>query len=230
MEKALYIFIFISFSRQILGQTTQSYSHAKLSGVKCHNYSGASNDKVYNCTIEIACDSTVVLVYNTPANEYYAEYFGSIKKKSGNLFHISATLVLGKSDVKRLYTEDPLNHFVNDTDYFSVDTTFLEQLGSITIKYSNGKTEKYSPNKTKPLNKNYFNTKEAFNYYTILTEAKNKITGQNLEFKVPYGSSPSFNKDETIELDVIIGHNNLKSTGQPLLQTGHIHLSRKNGS
>lgn len=201
-------------------------------------FNGTSTDKMksYNCSLKINKDSSVVFIYNTKENETYGEHFGTIKKVNDSVFHISATMTFGKFDNIRQYTESVDTHIVNDTDYFGINTTYIEPTDTVCIKYCNGQTNYFVPvdkqgkNIAFPLDKKLFNKNSRSNFYTVIIKRKNVITRLPLTFKVKYGSSASFESGEKLEFNIVIKNNNLWSTDKPVLQTGHFKLTKKSGT
>lgn len=186
----------------------------------------------YHCLLRINKDSSINFIYNLDKNWLYAQYNGTIKKINDTLYHISAKLNFGKFDNKRLYLYDTISHITNDTDYFGITIPYINFNDTIIIKYANGKIQNYIPyNKQNKhsffaLDKKLFNERSGSNFYTIMLKRENEITGQPLDFRVSFGSAPTFESGEELNFDVVITNNKLWNTGMPILQTGRFILAK----
>lgn len=190
---------------------------------------GYSTEKlnVYNCTIRINKDKTVNFIYNRDKNGIYGEHIGTIKKLNDTLFHISATMTIGQ-----FYMES----FDDDTIYIAIDSLIGKELDEISIKYSN-KTQQHFAGYDKqgkpidlikiPINKKLFNSQKRTNIVTIIINRKSILSDKNLTFEIPFGSAASFTKGQKEDFYVVIRGEQLYTTNNPPLQTGHFKLNLK---
>jgi hypothetical protein len=197
-------------------------------------FSGNS-DKKYQILFNINKDSSINFIYSLD-KQIYAENIGTIKKINDSIFHISAIMTIGNDFVLSLYTttiDSPI--IVNDTDYFSIDSPFVNPDDTVIIKYSNGQTRNYFPyNKQGKRisfihDKKNFNDKSDNNFFTVTIKRKNKITGQPLSFRIGQHDSFRTMTGEKIEFDIMIKNNKLKTINDYQLATGHFSLKKKSG-
>ncbi len=188
---------------------------------------------LYDFALKINTDSSIVFTFCTKENSTYAEYLGRIKKRNDTLFHISASMALGKFDCMRLEWVDPKTHVVNDTIYFGLDSAARKLIHVTGGKYANGRSIPYNDKASNgstytALDRKYLNGIPGLNYYTIITSTNDKITGKPLTFKVSFNSQPGFySGDKAEELDLVIKGSNIYTIGRPLMQTGHFKLTQK---
>ncbi len=197
-------------------------------------YIGTSLKRIYqntyNCQLRINADSSVNFIYDQDGNVVYGEYLGTISRVNDSIFHIAAVQTLGQ-DIRKA-------HRPGSSD-IGLDSAIAQQLGLITLTYSNGVFTRLSScdrrGRSKsylkiPANKELFNSTKGTDYFTLTIPRKHPITGKSLAFKIDYFSEASFTSGEKIDFDVQIKNGVLWTIGEPPLQIGHFKLRKKRGS
>lgn len=195
-------------------------------------YSGTQlgRSKRLNCQLRINADSTVNFIFDQDENGLYAEYLGTIKRVSDSTYHIVAVLTLGQFYCK---AHRP------DMIYIQLEPDIAQQLGQITLTYSNGVFTRLSGYDRRgrskmrinvPMDQNLFNSNKGTDYYTLSIPHKHPVTGKSLVFKIYNGSVASFQSGEKIDFEARIKNGVLWTLGEPPLETGHIKLRKKAGS
>jgi len=212
MKKIIFILILSLSSILTFGQT----------------FKGLSTNGHYNCLFQINSDSTITYIYDRDNNGIYAEYVGEIRKLNDSTYSVKAKLAIGQYYMKS---------FNKDTLYIQLDPRIARTLDVIEVEYSNKKNRKQFQGYDNkgipirllkfPINKGLFNQDEGTNFVTITVNRKNRITGDWVSFRIPFGSAASITKGAEIEFEVIIKDRELRSIGNKLTQTGHIKLKRK---
>jgi hypothetical protein len=129
-----------------------------------------------------------------------------------------------------------MKSFNNDSLYIQLDSNIASQLDKIQVEYADGKTRKQLQGYDKsgnpipllkiPIDKILFNERKGTDYLTLTINRKNILTENLLSFKIPYGSAASFTSGQKEEFDIVIKNNQLYSTNNLPLQTGHIKLTK----
>jgi hypothetical protein len=212
MQKILSLLILLLSSLSTFGQT----------------FKGHSVNGYYNCLFQINSDSTITYIYDRDNNGVYAEYIGYIRKLNDSTYSVKAKLAIGQYYMKS---------FNKDTLYIQLDPKIAQTLDVIEVEYSNKKIRKqfqgYDNKGTPirllkfPVNKDLFNQNEGTDFVTITVNRKNRITGDWVSFRIPYGSAASIKNGDKIEFKVVIKKEKLRSIGNKLMQTGHIKLKKK---
>jgi hypothetical protein len=212
MNKIIFILILSLSSIVTFGQT----------------FEGNSTNGYYNCLFQINSDSTITYIYNLDNNGVYAEYVGQIRKLTDSTYSVKAELAIGQYYMKS---------FNLDTLYIKLDPKIARTLDVIEVEYSNKKNRKQLQGYDNkgipiqllklPVNKGLFNQNNGTDFVTITVNRKNRITGDWISFRIPFGSAASITKGAEIEFEVIIKDGKLKSIGNKLTQTGHIKLKTK---
>ena len=199
--------------------------------VKGQLYCGNSTSNNW-CLLRINNDSSINFVYSRNLNEFYGEHKGTIKKINDTVYHITATMIIGKSGDKRSPTYDTTNHSTNNIDYFQIDTPYVHLKDTVIIQYANGQSQKYVPydhgEHTYFIHdEKFFSKKPGVNYYyKVIINRKNAITGQQLFFRIPFHSIPIFESGKKLSFNVIIKNNILWTTEDPGLDIGQFILTK----
>jgi hypothetical protein len=214
--KIRYLFTILALCIFSLSTSGQTYSGTQL-----------GRSKRLNCLLRINADSTVNFIYDQDENGLYAEYLGTIKRVSDSIFHIAAVMTLGQ-----LYC---MAHRP-DMIYIQLEPDIAQQLGQITLTYSNGVFSRLSGYDRRgrskmrikvPMDQNLFNSTKGTDYYTLSIPDKHPITGKSLVFKIYNGSVASFQSGKKIDFEVRIKNGVLWTVGEPPLETGHFKLRKK---
>jgi hypothetical protein len=192
-------------------------------------YSGTQlgRSKRLNCQLRINADSTVNFIYDQDENGLYAEYLGTINRVSDSTYHIVAVLTLGQFYCK---AHRP------DMIYIQLEPDIAQQLGQITLTYSNGAFTRLSGYDRRgrskmrihvPVDQNLFNSTKGTDYYTLSIPQKHPITGKPLNFKIYNGSVASFISGNQLDFSVRIKNGVLWTVGEAPLISGHFKLREK---
>lgn len=213
------VFIILALCLFSLSSSGQTYSGTQL-----------GRSKRLNCQLRINRDSTVNFIRDQDENGLYAEYLGTINRVSDSIFHIAAVMTLGQLYCK---AHRP------DMIYIQLEPDIAQQLGQITLTYSNGVFTRLSGYNRRgrsklrihvPMDQNLFNSTKGTDYYTLSIPQKHPITGKSLVFKIYNESVASFQSGEKIDFEVRIKNGVLWTVGEPPLDTGHFKLRKKAGS
>ncbi|MDR2039438.1 MAG: hypothetical protein LBQ60_16065 [Bacteroidales bacterium] len=212
LKKTIFILTFILTSSILSGQT----------------FVGTSSDKMksYGCTFRLNKDSTINFIYERNENSIYAEHIGKIKKINDTLFRAFVIMTVGQ-----FYMKSPSD----DTLTIKVDTLMVSKIDKFTIHFSNGQTKELKKCYDKwfkyhafhlPINEKWFNSQKGTDYVFITTGLKGLISGEELKFKIPFGSAASFLCGQKDKFEIIIKDGLLWTTGKASVQIGQFKLKQ----
>jgi hypothetical protein len=212
-EKNLLFVIFFVISTSAFGQT----------------FEGSSVDERFNyhCLLQINPDSSVTYIYDRDDNGIYAEYVGQLQKAKDATYAVKAKLAIGQYYMKSFHP---------DTLYIKLDSTIAGALDKISVTYANNKkyllyrgydslANPISLIKI-PIDKELFNADKGTDFVTITVNRKNRITRNWISFTIPFGSAAFITAGQTLNMEVKIEKDTVRTVGDRPTQTGHILLHK----